>query len=124
MPRDQIITIVDLSKCLTGKSRTDVSNDMSNGESSAVRIGTLFLSLPARCSISETLRPVSGLISVTIFSKSRMTINFPSCFKIEMRRKGESLGADAQLSKPEIGQLVDAIDKLLLKSVSKWSVNS
>ena len=28
MPRDQIITIVDLSKCLTGKSRTDVSNDM------------------------------------------------------------------------------------------------
>ena len=31
----------------------------------------------------------------------------------EMRRKGEQLGADAQLTKPEIGQLVDAIDKLL-----------
>ena len=30
-----------------------------------------------------------------------------------MRRKGEQLGADAQLSKPEIGQLVDAIDRLV-----------
>ena len=27
--------------------------------------------------------------------------------------KGEQLGADAQLSKPEIGQLVAAIDKLV-----------
>ena len=40
---------------------------------------------------------------------------FSSLVNEEMRRKGESLGADAQLSKPEIGQLVDAIDKLLLK---------
>jgi two-component system chemotaxis response regulator CheV len=32
-----------------------------------------------------------------------------------MRRKGESLGADAQLTKPEIGSLVDAIDELLAK---------
>ena len=31
-----------------------------------------------------------------------------------MRRKGESLGADAQLTKPEIGQLVEAIDRLVL----------
>ena len=31
----------------------------------------------------------------------------------EMRIKGEQLGADAQLTKPEIGQLVDAIDKLV-----------
>ena len=30
-----------------------------------------------------------------------------------MRRKGEQLGADAQLSKPEIGQLVGAIDSLI-----------
>jgi two-component system chemotaxis response regulator CheV len=30
-----------------------------------------------------------------------------------MRKKGESLGADAQLSKPEIGRLVEEIDKLL-----------
>jgi len=40
-------------------------------------------------------------------------IIFSSLVNEEMRKKGEQLGADAQLTKPEIGQLVDAIDKLL-----------
>ncbi len=40
-------------------------------------------------------------------------IIFSSLVNDEMRRKGEQLGADAQLSKPEIGQLVDAIDRLV-----------
>lgn len=40
-------------------------------------------------------------------------IIFSSLVNAEMRRKGERLGADAQLSKPEIGQLVGAIDKLI-----------
>ena len=40
-------------------------------------------------------------------------IIFSSLVNAEMRRKGEQLGADAQLSKPEIGQLVGAIDKLI-----------
>ena len=31
-------------------------------------------------------------------------------------KKGEQLGADAQLTKPEIGKLVEAIDKLLDKA--------
>lgn len=38
---------------------------------------------------------------------------FSSLVNEEMRRKGEQLGADAQLTKPEIGMLVDAIDKLI-----------
>lgn len=38
---------------------------------------------------------------------------FSSLVNEEMRRKGEALGADAQLSKPEIGLLVQEIDKLL-----------
>ena len=41
-------------------------------------------------------------------------IIFSSLINEEMRRKGESLGADAQLTKPEIGQLVEAIDRLVL----------
>lgn len=41
---------------------------------------------------------------------------FSSLVNAEMRRKGEQLGADAQLSKPEIGQLVEAIDGLLAKA--------
>jgi two-component system chemotaxis response regulator CheV len=38
---------------------------------------------------------------------------FSSLVNNEMRRKGDDLGADAQLSKPEIGNLVKVIDKLL-----------
>lgn len=41
-------------------------------------------------------------------------IIFSSLINDEMRRKGESLGADAQLTKPEIGKLVEAIDTLVL----------
>jgi two-component system chemotaxis response regulator CheV len=33
----------------------------------------------------------------------------------DMKRKGESLGADAQLSKPEIGNLVRVIDELVME---------
>jgi two-component system chemotaxis response regulator CheV len=45
-------------------------------------------------------------------------IIFSSLVNDEMKRKGEQLGADAQLTKPEIGHLVDAIDNLLAKSKS------
>lgn len=38
---------------------------------------------------------------------------FSSLVNEEMRRKGEELGADAQLSKPEIGKLVMALDQVL-----------
>ena len=41
---------------------------------------------------------------------------FSSLVNEEMRRKGEQLGADAQLTKPEIGMLVDAIDRLIAQS--------
>ena len=40
---------------------------------------------------------------------------FSSLVNDEMRKKGEALGADAQLSKPEIGHLVEAIDGILWK---------
>lgn len=40
---------------------------------------------------------------------------FSSMVNEEMKKKGESLGADAQLSKPEIGRLVEIIDGILWK---------
>ena len=40
-------------------------------------------------------------------------IIFSSLVNEEMMRKGEALGADAQLSKPEIGNLVSEIDRLI-----------
>lgn len=44
-------------------------------------------------------------------------IIFSSLVNEEMRIKGEQLGADAQLTKPEIGNLVAAIDDLIDKSM-------
>jgi two-component system chemotaxis response regulator CheV len=46
--------------------------------------------------------------------KSIPIVIFSSLINDQMRAKGESLGADVQLSKPEIGLLVEEIDKLLL----------
>lgn len=48
--------------------------------------------------------------------KSIPLVIFSSLVNEEMRIKGEMLGADAQLTKPEIGDLVAAIDKLIDKS--------
>ena len=42
-------------------------------------------------------------------------IIFSSLINEDMKRKGERLGADAQISKPEIGQLVGVIDNLIIK---------
>ncbi|MBQ7506619.1 MAG: chemotaxis protein CheV [Lachnospiraceae bacterium] len=43
---------------------------------------------------------------------------FSSLVNEEMRRKGEALGADAQLTKPEIGKLVSAVDELIDNSTA------
>lgn len=40
-------------------------------------------------------------------------IIFSSLINDEMRIKGQALGADAQLTKPEIGNLVETVDKLI-----------
>lgn len=42
-------------------------------------------------------------------------IIFSSLISDEMRRKGRDLGADEQLTKPEIGHLVDVMDHLLMQ---------
>ena len=41
---------------------------------------------------------------------------FSSLINEEMRLKGETLGASAQISKPEIGQLIDLLDSLIFSS--------
>ncbi len=45
--------------------------------------------------------------------KKMPVIIFSSLINEEMRRKGKQLGADEQLSKPEIGRLVEVMDALL-----------
>ncbi len=45
--------------------------------------------------------------------KKLIVVIFSSMINEDLRRKGEQLGADAQLTKPEIGSLVSAVDGLL-----------
>lgn len=77
-----------------------------------------------QCIITDIEMPQMDGHRLTKLSKSDDVIKdipliiFSSLVNEEMRRKGEQLGADAQLTKPEIGQLVEAIDKLINRSSS------
>ena len=79
------------------------------------------LSECARCIITDIEMPqmdghhLTKLIKTDNEMKEIPVVIFSSLVNDEMRAKGKSLGADAQLSKPEIGLLVEAIDQLLLK---------
>ncbi|SFL45948.1 two-component system, chemotaxis family, response regulator CheV [Lachnospiraceae bacterium KH1T2] len=61
---------------------------------------------------------LTKLIKSDDTTKHVPVIIFSSLVNEEMKRKGEQLGADAQLSKPEIGNLVRAIDDLLEKKAN------
>jgi len=50
--------------------------------------------------------------------KDLPVVIFSSLVNEEMRRKGELLGADAQLSKPEIGSMVQILDRIIEKNVN------
>ena len=73
--------------------------------------------------ISDIEMPIMDGHRLTKLSKSDDVLKqipliiFSSLVNDEMRRKGEALGADAQLTKPEIGRLVEAIDGLIDKNI-------
>ena len=60
---------------------------------------------------------LTKLVKTDDVMKKIPLIIFSSLVNEEMRIKGEQLGADAQLTKPEIGNLVSAIDSLIDKSI-------
>ena len=72
-----------------------------------------------KCIITDIEMPImdghrlTKLIKSDDATKKIPLIIFSSLVNEEMRRKGESLGADRQLSKPEIGNLVAVIDELV-----------
>lgn len=74
-----------------------------------------------QCVITDIEMPLmdghrlTKLIKEDDATKDIPVIIFSSLVNEEMKRKGEALGADAQLSKPEIGNLVKVVDKLVLK---------
>ena len=73
-----------------------------------------------QCVITDIEMPLmdghrlTKLIKENDATKNVPVIIFSSLVNEDMKRKGEALGADAQLSKPEIGNLVREIDKLVL----------
>lgn len=73
------------------------------------------------CIITDIEMPLMDGHRLTKLVKENETMKkiplviFSSLINEEIRIKGESLGADAQLTKPEIGKLVAAIDELIDK---------
>ncbi|MCM1089081.1 MAG: response regulator, partial [Muribaculaceae bacterium] len=82
------------------------------------REGTL--SEHVQCVITDIEMPImdghrlTKLIKDDDITKDIPVIIFSSLVNEEMKRKGVALGADAQLSKPEIGNLVRVVDSLVL----------
>ncbi len=73
-----------------------------------------------KCLITDIEMPLmdghrlTKLVKEDPATKDIPVVIFSSLVNEEMRKKGEALGADAQLSKPEIGNLVRIIDDLVL----------
>ena len=73
-----------------------------------------------KCLITDIEMPLmdghrlTKLVKSDSETKNIPVVIFSSLVNEEMKRKGEALGADAQLSKPEIGNLVRIIDELVL----------
>ncbi len=72
-----------------------------------------------QCVITDIEMPImdghrlTRLIKEDDVTKDIPVVIFSSLVNDEMRKKGEALGADAQLSKPEIRNLVTVIDRLV-----------
>lgn len=73
-----------------------------------------------QCVITDIEMPImdghrlTKLIKSDDETKDIPVIIFSSLVNEDMKRKGEALGANAQLSKPEIGNLVRVVDELVL----------
>ncbi len=73
-----------------------------------------------QCVITDIEMPImdghrlTKLIKSDEETKDIPVVIFSSLVNEEMKRKGAALGANAQLSKPEIGNLVRTVDKLVL----------
>ncbi|MBO5246917.1 MAG: chemotaxis protein CheV [Eubacterium sp.] len=103
----------NLNVCSHGKEAWDKLQEYK-------KAGTLDKNV--RCIITDIEMPImdghrlTKLVKTDSDLKHIPLIIFSSLVNEEMRRKGEALGADAQLTKPEIGQLVDTVDRLIDKA--------
>ena len=75
-----------------------------------------------QCIITDIEMPImdghrlTKLVKSDEVTKDIPVVIFSSLVNEDMKRKGEALGANAQLSKPEIGNLVRVVDELVLEN--------
>ena len=99
----------NVTLCKNGQEAWDFISDAKAGK----------VPLDIDCVITDLEMPLmdghrlTKLIKSDDKLKNIPVVIFSSLINEQMRAKGESLGADVQLSKPEIGLLVSEIDKLL-----------
>lgn len=105
---------VNLIDCVNGQDAWDyIEQAASEGNvNEKVRVVITDIEMP----IMDGHR-LTKLIKSHDSTKQIPVVIFSSLVNEEMRRKGEQLGANAQLSKPEIGNLVRIIDKLVEETV-------
>lgn len=99
---------VNLTQCHNGQEAWDFINKLKDTDSMDVSCLITDLEMP----LMDGHR-LTKLVKTDDKLKGIPVVIFSSLINEQMRIKGESLGADVQLSKPEIGQLVTEIDKLL-----------
>ncbi len=101
----------NLTCCVNGQEAWDYMCKVKRGE----------VPNDVKCIITDIEMPLMDGHRLTKLVKTDEALSnipiviFSSLINDQMRKKGEALGADVQLSKPEIGLLVSEIDKLLMK---------
>jgi two-component system chemotaxis response regulator CheV len=119
---DSVLLSKMITECLTKAGYTTL-NVNSNGKEAWDKLkeykeaGNVYDKV--HCIITDIEMPLMDGHRLTKLVKSDDVLKkiplviFSSLVNDEMRRKGEALGADAQLTKPEIGKLVSAVDELI-----------
>lgn len=100
----------NLVNCVNGKEAWDFISQCRDEGTLDKKVGLVITDIEMPIMDGHHL---TKLIKTDDTTKHVPVIIFSSLVNDEMRRKGEQLGADAQLSKPEIGNLVKEIDDLL-----------
>jgi two-component system chemotaxis response regulator CheV len=112
---EEALTKAGYSNLTITSNGQEAWNVLENIKKSGVKLGE-----KVACLITDIEMPqmdghhLTKLVKEDEYLKKLPVVIFSSLINEEMEKKGRSLGADAQISKPEIGNLVGLIDKLIL----------
>ena len=113
---DEALSEEEYAICVS-KDNTELTEAINGALAELKEDGTL--DQHVRCIITDIEMPemdghrLTKLVKSDDATKDIPIIIFSSLVNDEMKKKGEALGADAQLSKPEIGNLVKIVDELV-----------